>query len=298
MRFPVYKVAMRARAILLGVFVLTIGCGSKGAEEKKQKAPLPAFTGPLTIAKVVEADGMVKPFDEWEPALEELESKLGKATRVDKNKYGWAVIEGDDCAYFVVEKDERSKYQQGKTGFMVGTTEGPMKLGKDGAIFNVAECREMAGETVGPKEDPSVPGPPEDGTAVDLRTFLDRVFVARSKWENRRVRVTAQLLNTNVSTWTSGGESGQSVSAVLVVGEGKTDPSVTCDFPKGRPLPESATQYSPVVAIGKVRIAKWTSLAGTSGLSASLEDCELMILPKPQAGSSAAPKPKKPPANE
>lgn len=286
---------MQTRALLGAAILLIVGCGSKSGEEKKERAPLPAFTGPLTIPKIMAAEGAVTPFDEWEPALEELESKLGKATRVDKNKYGWAVIEGDDCAYFIVEKDERSKYQQGKTGFMVGTTEGPMKLGKDGAVFNLAECREMAGETVGPKEDPSVPGPPADGSAVDLQTFLDRVFVARSKWDGKRVKVTAQVLNTNVSRWTSGGQSGESVSAVLVVGAGKTEPSVSCDLPKGSPAPESMTQYTPVVAMGKVRVAKWTSLAGTTGLSASLEDCELMVLPKPEPAPSSSAAAKTPP---
>ncbi len=107
--------------------------------------------------------------------------------------------------------------------------------------------------------------------------------------------MTAQVLNTNVSRWTSGGQSGESVSAVLVVGAGKTEPSVSCDLPKGSPAPESMTQYTPVVAMGKVRVAKWTSLAGTTGLSASLEDCELMVLPKPEPAPSSSAAAKTPP---
>lgn len=60
-------------------------------------APTDIATGPLTPAAILASADVVAPFHPWAGALAEMQHRLGKPTRVDGDRYAWAVMDGQDC---------------------------------------------------------------------------------------------------------------------------------------------------------------------------------------------------------
>lgn len=60
-------------------------------------APTDIATGPLTPAAILASADAVAPFHPWAGALAEMQRRLGKPTRVDGDRYAWAVMDGEDC---------------------------------------------------------------------------------------------------------------------------------------------------------------------------------------------------------
>lgn len=275
------------------LFLLLAACGDKSAGSASasasgEAAQEPAFTGPLTGEQLMKAKGRVRVFEDWDKGYARLERLLGKPTRVKDSKHQWAVIEGDSCTYMYAEKDDRSKYQKGETGDMVGTLMEPMKVSKGEALMNYDECLEIAGKSAGPPEDPNAVAPPADGSAVPLQVMLDNAVIGRSKWDGKKVKVSALLFSVSTSQWTSGDKTGESTSVSLVVARDKTDATLSCLLKEGAAKPDP-TQYTPVTVEGTVKVAKWMSMGGTSSLKAELIDCTVTVAqPAAPAGSASA----------
>jgi hypothetical protein len=79
-------------------------CGKSAADSK----PPPPFAGTLTIDRVmsINANNTQVCRDAWDIELARLEAKLGKPTKIDGDEIHWATIEGDRCAYFMVQRGE------------------------------------------------------------------------------------------------------------------------------------------------------------------------------------------------
>lgn len=170
------------------VIVVAVGCG-KGDKAKEAPAQEP-FEGPLTVAKVMSAKNVVKPFDAWAPAFAKLQAELGPPTKIDGKKHLWAAMEGDDCAYVYVEKDDGKEY--GKPGDIVGATASPQTVNKDGPIMNRAECLTLVGKGVA-AEDPDAEAPRTEGPAYEVSQLQKLAVAGRSKWKDAQVRVTGHV---------------------------------------------------------------------------------------------------------
>lgn len=59
--------------------------------------PTDIATGPLTAEAILASDGAVRTFQPWAGALAEMQHRLGKPTRIDGDRFGWAVLDGPDC---------------------------------------------------------------------------------------------------------------------------------------------------------------------------------------------------------
>ncbi|HVK89767.1 MAG TPA: hypothetical protein VM513_36850 [Kofleriaceae bacterium] len=80
-----------------------------GSAAGSAEAPKKQFTGPLTLAvlsgaareiQVYTPDGKPAPFA---AALAQAKTVIGEPTRVEGTKYQWGVVEGDRCAFYVLE---------------------------------------------------------------------------------------------------------------------------------------------------------------------------------------------------
>lgn len=258
------------------------GCKKKEGEATKDKPaepakpvepappapPPPPFTGALTIERVLGADQL---FDRskgnvaWAEGLARAEAQLGKATKVDGAKYQWAVIEGDDCAYYEIEKADGTKF--GASGDIVGMIQKPMKVGKDGPSMNRADCRKIAGVEAGPPEDPNAAGPPADGSAVSVDDFRG-LLPARSKWKDQVVKVRGHVKG--VSTSSSGSD--KWVLIQLLAAADDPNPTVSCAMATNAEA--TAKIGDEVIATGKVEIAEMMSMgSGEVRLEPKLVDC-------------------------
>lgn len=281
--------------IFVGALVVP-GCGdsSKSSEGSASvpSAALEPFTGTLTAERILSSKDLVKPLDSWDRAEKKLVAKLGKPTRIEKDMYEWAVVEGDSCTYVQIQKQAG----EGSEGATVGMVMTPEKYAKDGPIMNYRECLAITGVTAGPKEDPNAAGPPTDGKPVPIESFMDLAVKGRSKWKGQRVKVQAAFSNVTTSSMKSGDTTVTSSSASLVISKDKIQPVLACALRKGAEPETSPMQYSPVVAEGTVRIEEWTKGSGDAELVAALEDCTLTFAdaPKddkdPKGATSAAPK--------
>lgn len=218
---------------------------TKPTEPAKPAPPPPAYTGPLTIERILGVDGLIDRKSgnvAWADGLARVEGQLGKATKVDGDTYQWAVIEGDDCGYFTMEKADGSKY--GATGEIVGMIMTPMKVAKDGPAMNRRDCRKIAGVEAGPPEDPAAAGPPADGASVSVAEFRD-LLPARSKWKSQVVKVRGHVKG--VSTSSSGADKWVVVQLAMSADD-KREP-VTCAL---------ATNAETTVKLGEDAIATGT----------------------------------------
>lgn len=271
---------MKRTAILASVLVLSLAAckkkeGDKPAEPTKpaepaKPAPPPEpFTGKLTIERLLGAKGLVDPLAPFAEGMAKLKGQLGEPTRAKDGKYEWAVMEGDDCAYTYVTKEDGAKYKQ--TGEVIGMAMTPMKVGKDGPVGNLAECKEILGLTGGPPEDPNAAGPPTDGTAVGVEAFRTGVIPARSKWKGQKVVVTG--LFGGMTTSSSGSDTWITVN--LKATPDDAGKPVTCSLPKNSPAPTFAANDK-LDASGTVKVQEWTSMGtGNVTLEAALDECAL-----------------------
>ncbi len=241
------------------------GCG-------KKKAPPKPFTGALTADRIMAADNLVQPFDNWDKGLAKLEAQLGKPTRVEDSKYQWAVADGDTCTYVEVEQEDRAKYNKGEKGMMVGAVQSPMTVTKkDGPIMNWRDCLEITGVSAGPPEDPNAPAPPTDGSVVPFDTFMDVAVKGRSKWKDKVVKVSGKYSGT--STATSGDQKFVTVS--LRGDSDAGDRSLSCSLSAGAAEP-TATLGDAMTVEGTVKISEWMTMGGDAGLEAGLESCSVV----------------------
>ena len=279
----------RSPLALLALSISLLSCGEKTSTKSDKSSAAeeeePPFTGPLTIERVMKAKGKVDTFDEWSGAYEKLERFLGKPTKTKGTKVGWAVSEGDTCAYLYAEKEDRAKYIKGEKGDMVGTYMAPMRVEKGGAIMNYAECIEWTGKEVGPPEDGKAIAPPTDGSTVPLQTVIDNAIAGRSKWDKQQVNVSALANGINVSV-TNNDPSTETI-IVNMVADQKAGQTIGCTLVKGTPKPDLPGAFEPLVAKGTIAITKWVNGAGESGYAVNLESCTVTFLGKAGAASAS-----------
>ncbi|HEY1552978.1 MAG TPA: hypothetical protein VGG28_34345 [Kofleriaceae bacterium] len=220
-------------------------------EKTSAKSDLPAFQAPLTIATVMTAKTAAEPLQPWDDTFAQLQAHFGPPTKVDGNKFEWAAMEGDNCAYFVIEKEDGAKYKQ--AGTVVGAFQHPQTYGKDGAIMNRGECLDILGKGA-PAEDPNAPGP--SGAKVGVGELVKNAVAARSKWDGKQLDITGTVK--------------QSGSTVVLVDP--TDPSSTvmASLASGQADPELG---KPVTLHCTVKLQKMVSGAGQPSLEADLENC-------------------------
>lgn len=235
-------------------------------------APGP-FTGKLTIDRILGARDLVKPFDSWDAGFARLQALLGKPTKIDGTRHTWSVVDGEDCAYVYVTRDNGADYNV--EGTIVGTVQAPTRTSKGGTGDHAA-CLAAAGVSVGPPEDPAVPGPPSDGSVVPLADARKSIIPARSKWKDQTVKIAAVL--GGVSTTKSGDDS--FVTANLTGGPDDEGEPLSCALAKNETLDAKLAQGTAVIAEGTVRIQEWTSMgSGDVTLRPSLADCKLAAAP-------------------
>jgi hypothetical protein len=230
------RTAMKQLALVLGV----AACG--------KKAPPEPFKGPLTVDVVMSAKDVVHINDGWDDAYVHLQAKVGAPTKIEGDKYSWAAMAGDDCAYFEVKK----------AGANVGSLSYPQTYKKDGAIMNRAECLELVGKGPAP-EDPNAPGPAEINQVKD---FLANAVKARSKWNGKAVKIT--------------GTAEQGGSFVVLVDSTDKKQSVTAH------MKDSAVNGAMALALGKpatvtcmVSIQPAVNGAGEPIFAVHVDDCTL-----------------------
>jgi hypothetical protein len=89
---------------------------------------------------------LVHPFDAWGDAMKTLEPVVGKPTETHKAQSCWAAAEGDQCAYFCIEKTTFEELKRDKKGPAVGATDHPRTFGPDGPSGNVEACHRYLGK--------------------------------------------------------------------------------------------------------------------------------------------------------
>jgi hypothetical protein len=224
------------------------------------KAPPAPFTGTLTGDRVMGAKGLANPFDAWDAAQAKLEGQMGKETLAKGDKHMWAVSQGDDCFYTIVEKQKDGT---------VGMVQNPMKVSKGGPIMNWDECLTAAGVRKDAVEDPNAPGPPADGEPIKLADLIDDTTKARSKWTGAKLNATA--LYGSTSTSTSGDKTYKTLSLTATKGDFKN--TVSCSLADPNAALPNLKQYDPITVTGTVKVNEMMNLAGDRSLSVSLEDC-------------------------
>lgn len=113
---------MKNLGVVVVAAVTVLAACSKGADGGNASG--------LKPETILAANGLVKPFDAWPDAQKKLEAKLGKATKVDGDKYIWAAMAGDDCTSMSVQN------ASGK----VGIVENPMKQTKSDSNPYYKKC--------------------------------------------------------------------------------------------------------------------------------------------------------------
>lgn len=260
------------------MIVVAAGCGktNEDAPAKPVEAPSkpaapapppPPFTGKLTIERLMGADAAIgsPPPLAFAEAMVRAKGQLGEPTKVEGDTFGWAVVEGDDCAYVSLSKTDGKAF--GIAGDAVGSVSGAMKVGTDGPIGNRNECLTMAGVVQGPAEDPDAAPPPADGSAVTVDVFRTTALAGRAKWKGQAVKVTGLVAGVN---HTSSSEGGGWTVVTLKASNADAERPVACKLPKDSAA--TVTLHEPVVASGTVRIAEWMSRGGTT-LEPELEAC-------------------------
>jgi hypothetical protein len=188
---------MKLRWVLV---IVALGCGKKDsgsappptaepAKVAEPTKPPEVFQGPLTVAIIMDSKDLARSLEPWDQAFAKLQGKLGAPTKVDGKQYQWAALDGDDCAYTYVTKDDGTKF--GTSGTIVGIASSPGKYGKADAIGNRNECLKILGKDAAP-EDPNALPPPADGK-VTVGMLVDNAAKARSKWDGKEVSVTGVL---------------------------------------------------------------------------------------------------------
>lgn len=131
--------------------------GMSGASADAPVAGLPSTTpppaptdiapGPLTAAAILASADAVSTFYPWEWSLGEMQHRLGKPTRIDGERYAWAVMDGKDCVGTSMEhiKGQPMMTPKGQSAEQVGIyTAGQRFPAEEGNPY-FAECVEDAG---------------------------------------------------------------------------------------------------------------------------------------------------------
>jgi len=232
--------AMKQLALVL---IAVAACGGK-------KSPPEPFKGPLTVDRIMAAKDAVQPFQPWDEGLAVMKSKLGEPTKIDRNKYWWAAMQGDDCAYMEVEQEDGKRYN--KEGLMVGAVMDPGKYGKDGPSGNRSECLELLGKGA-PPEDPNAAGPADTNQVKDV---VANAVKGRSKWDGKTVKITGTVK--------------QSGNLVVLADASDDKQEVKAWMKEGATAPE---QGKPATLTCTLKIEHWTSGTGEPSLEAGLNDC-------------------------
>jgi hypothetical protein len=240
----------------------TTTTSSASPSASANKAPPAPFTGALTGDRVMGSKGLVHPFDKWDDAQAKLEGQMGKETFTKGDNHTWAVSQGDDCWYTVVEKQKDGT---------VGMVQDPMKVSKGGPIMNLDDCLTAAGVRKEAAEDPNAPGPPVDGKPIALAKLMDVAPKARSKWTGAKINVAALYLNATTST--SGDKTYKTLSLVATKDGDAYKHSVGCSLADPNAALPKLVQYDPITVSGTVKVDDMMSLAGAHSLSVSLGDC-------------------------
>lgn len=234
--------AMNKLALML--LIAAAACGSK------KKSPPEPFKGPLTVDRIVAAKDAVKPFQPWDEGLAVMKAKLGEPTKVDKNKYWWGAMQGDDCAYMYIEQEDGKKYN--RQGLMVGAVMEPAKYGKDSAMMNREECLELLGKDANP-EDPNAPGPADTNQVKDI---VANAVKGRSKWDGKTIKVTGTVKQSG---------------SLVVLGDPSDDKQEVKAWMKDGATPPE--QGKPATLTCTIKIEHWMNGKGESSLEAGLSDC-------------------------
>ena len=259
------------------LIVAALGCGKKDssnetkaaepaktAEPAKPSPPPAPFTGTLTPDVVLTSKDAVKPLEPWATGFAQLQAKLGAPTKVDGNKYEWAAMSGDDCAYTYVTKEDGKKFAQ--DGEVVGTVSTPAKVTKSDPPGNRSLCLAILGKDDGPAEDPNAPAPPADGK-VEVAALLDNAVKGRSKWNGKEVTVSGKL--TQISTTTA---NGKGTTSILIADPKDSRQSIDCTFDTGDAKVASG---KPVKAKGTVTVDKAMNGKGETIYTVRLEHCAI-----------------------
>ncbi len=248
------RLCMVPMATLVMGASLTMACGKSGGDTHEAAKAVEPFKGPLTVAKVMEAKGLMKPLDTWDAAFARLQGVVGAPTKVDGDKHFWAAMEGEDCAYFEVRREDGKQYNA--KGLVVGTTSDPRTVAKGGPIMNRAECLTLVGKGMA-AEDPNAEGPRADGAPYAVGEVAALAVGGRSKWKGQTVKVTGK------PTQMMGDEA-------LLRDPADENVKITCKLAAGTPPPKLG---EPVTMQGTVEIREFVRGDGTPGMDASLVGC-------------------------
>ncbi|HEX4454521.1 MAG TPA: hypothetical protein VH143_26855 [Kofleriaceae bacterium] len=213
--------------------------------------PGPAYTGPLTVELVLSAKDTAHLFEPWETSLARLEAKLGTPTKIAGDKYEWAALRGDECADFAIEREDGAHYKL--QGVVVGTIHTPAAFASEPASFGRADCLELAGVGI-TAEDSDAPGPKPLETIDDI--FANAVR-GRSKWDGRRVAVTAKVVQ--------GG-------TTVMVADTRGEHAVAIEMKSGVPYPALRAR---VTLHCTVHLERWLGDDSTPSLEPALANCEI-----------------------
>lgn len=256
-------------AWLLAMGELLLGCGdpsgaSSSTRPSSTSAP-PAFSGPLTAARVLGAEGLVRPLDRWLDAERKLETQLGPPTRVSGGFYQWAVLEGDACVSLQIERvAEREYVPDGTREEVVGLALSPVRARPADDPISFKACLEILREAA--QAAPSTAALPAEAAPL----ALDELRRDASRWAFKRVRLKALLKGITSTTMRSGQTSVELRSATLIASQAPGAGALECALRAGTEPPPLAT-LSAVLAEGVVGI-------DDSG-AASLQDCTLTASP-------------------
>ncbi len=271
--------AVRRLLPLFAISLTLVACDSgdkpkdEGGDKKEAAKPKPKpFEGELTVALIEgmgrESKERPSPFDPWEDAFANVQAKLGTPTKVDGKDHHWAVVEGDKCAYFTLEKD----------GDKVGIVDGPGTIDKAMKSMHDECIVKSGGEPPSAKIDPNAPQPPTDGSAVKPTVLRAGVAGAAPNWIGRTVTLEGTYFSTSTSSAT--GSDQKTVILSIVDSKDAHDESVGCRLVDGLEPPK-ATQYDPIRVSGKV----------SDTFGGYLEDCKVEAAAPEAAdgGGDAAP---------
>lgn len=254
--------------LVLGASLL--GC-SDGAPQLSSStaqataAPAPAFSGSLTSERVLSARGLVRPLDPWLGALEKLEAKLGKPTRVDNGFYEWAVLEGDTCTLLQIERVDDGRYlPDGSREVVVGLAFEPLKATPQSEPAAYKTCVAITRGAPAPASSPPALGDVAPQAAAPSIAELKR---DAAKWAWKRVKLKGLLKGVSKTSMKSGDTTVELRSATIVASEEPGAAEITCALRAATEAP-SLSSRAPVVADGVVAI-------DDGGGPPSLEDCTL-----------------------
>ncbi len=176
-----------------------VPAAAKSSTAKQSPAP---FTGELTAQIISSTDNLIRPFDIWTTSFAKLQAKLGAPTLVEGKMHYWAVMAGDKCTYFSVEKDNEANFFKDKPDprDMVGSISDASTVDKS-LSGSWSECIKAAGVKPEDLEDPNAPNPPDDGL-TNIEDFQAGIAAAKSKWLGKKLIISGVINGVTTTTAT------------------------------------------------------------------------------------------------